>query len=518
MSRAANARSEGPSPDRRPPSRPVPLETLLALGLCAAVLVASLAFLRNSRALSRTMAELQSVRPPATSARQERNLASADSRPALVVLISLDTLRPDRLDLYGYARDTAPNLRALGEESAVFTTVAAQSSQTLTSHKSLFTGKYPATLMLEQTGADLLTLAQIEAPRDYLVDVFSSVRGTLAAGFLERGYRTGAFTDGAWMSRETGFDPGFEVFDASGGGLEAILPRALSWLDSLRDDPAFLFLHTYDIHCPYPCREPFNSLFCTDHSQHIPLEDSCGKGDLYGRELSPADLRAISDHYDGGIRSADDHLGLFFEELRARGLYDRALIAVTSDHGESLGERGPIGHGGLHLEELFVPLILKFPASWGLSSTRIGEPAELVDLLPTLFALSGANAPHDLDGRSLLPILLRGVRGKDYLVAQTTFEEAPEFSSNPTKRSLLKPGRWQIIQDARNSSAEFFSLERDPHGLVRVEIRGPEFPPFLDILLEKGRSAARPALRTSEPAHFSAELERELAELGYAGR
>ncbi len=514
MSRASQTQGAASPAPRRPPALPA-LETVLALSLCIVVVFASVAFLGTSRALSRTILELHPDLPASPLSNQERFL-QATSCPPLVILVSLDTLRADRLDLYGYERETAPELRALGEAGAVFTTVVAQSSQTLTSYKSLFTGKYPSTLMLEQTGADLLTLAAIESPRDYLVSAFSAVRGLLASSLAERGYRTAAFTDGAWMGKETGFDHGFEVFDASGGGLEAILPRALAWLQGSAAATSFLFVHAYDIHCPYPCREPYNSAFCADHGAHVSLEGRCGKGDLYGTNLTAADLQAISAHYDGGIRSADEHLGRFFGELRTLGLFDRALIVVTSDHGESLGERGVIGHGGLHLEELRVPLIMKFPAGWQFSPARVSEPAELVDLLPTLLGLCGARAPRDLDGRSLLPILFRGVRGKQYLLSQTSFEEAPEISSNPTLRSLLKPGRWQLVHDPSRARATFYALGHDPRGLTGVEVRGPEIPPCLDLLLERRREEPHPS-RENEPVRFSPELERELLQLGYGG-
>ncbi len=492
------------------------LESLLALSLCTVVLLASVAFLRRSSELSRALTELQgdSLRPQLAQPRSG-TIAASQPRPDLVLLISLDTLRADHLDLYGYERETAPNLRALGEQGAVFLTVAAQSAQTLTSHKSIFTGKYPATLMLEETGADLLDLSGLEDARTYLVDTFKSVRGTLATAFAERGFRTAAFTDGAWMSREAGFETGFEVFDDAGGGLSASVPRALAWLENHAAQPALLFLHAYDVHCPYVSPEPFDSTFCADHSAHLPLADKCGKGALHGQELGAADLAALVDHYDGGIRAADHQLGLFFEALRARGLYERALIVVTSDHGESLGERGLVGHGGLHQEQLLVPLILKLPASWNPVPIRIEEPAEMVDLLPTLLALCGLPAQPGLDGRSLLPTLFRGVRGRGYLVAQTTFEEGPELRSSPAKRTLLRPGRWQVIHDVERSEASFFALEHDPEGLLAHPIGADEYGPLLDLLLERGRTETRATLRPAPPAAFSAELEHELDQLGY---
>jgi len=227
-------------------------------------------------------------------------------------------------------------------------------------------------------------------------------------------------------------------------------------------------------------------------------------------------VAAVRDHYDAGILSADALLGEFLDGLRARGLYERALIVVTSDHGESLGERGLYGHGGLTLEQLLVPLIVKPPQSWELAPRAIDEPVELVDLYPTLCALAGLPVPGDLDGRSLLPTLARGVPGRDYLVAQTTFEEAPQFATNPAKRTLLRPGRWQVIQDAASGTAHFYALEHDPQGLLPLAVKTEEFAPLLDILLER-RTPRRTSLRSRTPLTFGAELELELEALGYGG-
>jgi len=515
MFRANRARGEGfPASQEVSQTTSISVESLLALSLCAIVILASMAFLRRSSDYSRVLVELQLDTLPSRprKPRAQGALTVTESQPDLVILVSLDALRADHLGPYGYARETAPRLRRLGEEGVVFRTVCAQSSQTLTSHKSMFTGKYPATLMLEETGADLLELSSLADPGAYLSATFSGVEGRLAAGFRAHGFRTAGFTDGSWTGRKAGFEPGFGVFDDTGGGLAAVLTRTLAWLESNAASPAFVFVHARDLACPYAAPEAFERAFCSDHAGHAPLGVRCGtRAPL---ELSSADLSTLSDHYDAAVLSADDQLGRFFDELRARGLYERALIAVTSAHGESLGERGIVGHGGLYLEQLLVPLVLKFPQAWNLQPTTIAESVELVDLLPTLFALCAIPIEKDMDGRSLLPIL-RGVRGRDYLVAQSSFEEAPELFSSPVKRTLLRPGRWQVIQDSAHAQASFFALDEDPRALSARPIAAEEFSALLDVLLGRARPDARAALRTPAAARFGAELEHELEQLGY---
>jgi arylsulfatase A-like enzyme len=516
MLRASRARGERPAS----PSGgwfPGSLESALALSLALTVVLASTAFLERSSRLSRVLAELRDENRRDLGSTRRDYSPGGPPAAELVVLISLDTLRADHLAAYGYGRETAPILTALASEGVLFRTVCAQASQTLVSHKSLLTGKYPSTLMREETGADLVDLVGLEGDRQsYLVDTFSAVRPTLAEIFRSGGFATCALTDGAWMGRATGFDGGFTTFDDSGGGLEALVPRAAAWLAGLEGARGFLFLHAYDVHCPYPTREPYDSAFCRDHAAHLDLSGKCGKGELHALTLSAEDRAALVDHYDGGIASADAWLGVLFEALRAAGLYERALIVVTSDHGESLGERGVYGHGGLYPEQLLVPLIVKPPEAWKLAPREVSEPIELVDLHPTLLALVHLARPDDLDGRSLVPTLFRGVRGKDYLAAQTTFEEAPEFRSSPAKRALLRPGRWQILDDAERGTAEFFALEHDPLALAPIALGPDELSPLLDLLLEHRPGRRAPRSRAATPV-FQPELLRELEALGYGG-
>ena len=513
MFRANRARGEGaPTARQESTATSTSLESLLALGLCAVVVLASMAFLRRSSDYSRVLVELQLDSLNATARRTRApGFLVAPPRPELVILFALDSLRADHLDLYGYERETAPRLRRLGEEGIVFRTVCAQASQALTAHKSLLTGKYPTTLMFEETGADPHELARLPDPGAYLVNTFSRVEGRLAAAFREHGFRTGAFTDGAWTNRAAGFAHGFEQFDDSGGGLAAILPRALAWLGSEAADPTFLLVQAGDLACPYPARPAFARAFCIDHEGHAPLAERCNAS----APLATADLVALRDHYDAALLDLDDRLDRFLGELRVRGLYERALIVVTAGHGESLGERGVVGHGGLFLEQLLVPLIVKCPQDWNLRPATITESAELVDLMPTLFALCGIPAAKDLDGRSLLPVL-RGVRGRDHLVAQSAFAEGPGLRSSAIQRTLLRPGRWQVLQDGARSPALFFALDEDPQGLDGLPIAAEEVPELLDVLLG-GRGEARVALRPPAPVRVGAELARALTQLGYGG-
>lgn len=393
---------------------------------------------------------------------------------------------------------------------------AAQASQTLISHKSLFSGKNPLRLIRESTRADLEDLTALEDPSQYLLEALREPDGSLVTALSDQGYATTAFTDGGWMSREMGFDEGFDAFNDEAGEFVAIVPRVTTWLQRNATKPFFLLVHSYDIHCPYPCREPYNSEFCPDHAAHVPLDGLCGKPGLMGMSLRPIDLRGISDHYDGGIASADAYVADIFAELRRLQLYDEALIIVTSDHGESLGEHDQIGHGGLYLEQLLVPLIIKLPASWAVPPQRIPDPVALVDVLPTILSACGVALPADLDGHSLLPLIWGRGAGRRHLVAQMTYREGRQGITNLAKRAVLDPGRWLLIHDASTRGIELFDLMADPKGLTAaVDPPAGIRDELLAVLAAHDLGRSEDAAEAPQPHQVDEKLEEQLKALGY---
>ena len=447
--------------------------------------------------------------------------------PSFVLVISLDTLRADHLPCYGYERDTAPTISALARESVVFEQAFSQSAQTLTSHKSLFASKYPLTLVAQETNADLETLATLETPLEFTVDCFGTMRETLVSALHEAGYTTAAFTDGGYVHEKVGFGEGYDLFNDDAGGFAQVLTRAGEWLNG-HDlaEPTFLFVHGYDIHCPYWSREPFNTRYLEGVSSELPFEHTCGKGTFMEVELSDEDVAAINAHYDGGIASVDDYLAKLFDHLRELGVYDEALIVILSDHGESLGEHGQVGHGGLYLEQLHVPLILKLPASWDVQPARLAEPVELVDVMPTILECCDVPVPEDgLDGRSLLSILFRGGEGRRYVVAQTTFQEGRRppggptvYQSSASKRSLLEPGRWHLVHDPRGGAVELFELGMDPGGTEDLAPLGPDMlPDLLEVLEGYDRGDPGAGFRPPETLDLPEEVRERLRDIGYGG-
>jgi hypothetical protein len=305
-----------------------------------------------------------------------------------VLVISLDTLRADRLGCYGHGRDTSPFLDSLAARGVLFEQLIAQYPSTLTSHMSIFTGLYP------QEHAVFPPDGKLAAAIPTLPEVFQRA-----------GYRTAGFTESGLMRGSHGFARGFDVFDDSSENrfddLERTLERGLGFLRSLRATKRyFLFLHTYAIHTPYDPPPPYDTLYWS--GEPPPAFSPTGRNFLrlnsHKLTIEPAAVEYFLALYDGSIRYVDDHLERFFRELDALGLADDLTVVLTSDHGEEFLEHGQLAHAQVYRETVHVPLIVVHP---GLpAARRVARLVETVDLAPTVIELAGL-APPEMSGRSL---------------------------------------------------------------------------------------------------------------------
>jgi arylsulfatase A-like enzyme/Tfp pilus assembly protein PilF len=292
-----------------------------------------------------------------------------------VLLVSIDTLRADALGCYGRKGAETPWIDRLAREGVRFEAAHAHNVVTLPSHANLLSGRYPL----------------VHGVRDNTGFRFPEGQATLATLLKAQGWRTGAFVSAFPLDSRFGLDRGFEVYDDRLGGTETttafLVPErngtetvraALRWLESVRGQRSFAFVHIYEPHFPYDPPAPFASRF--------------------GREP-----------YHGEVAAADAALEPLMAPLFEAGSRARTLVVLTSDHGEGLGDHGEETHGIFAYEAtLHVPLILYAP---GLFSPKVvGTPVRHIDVLPTVLDALGLGIPPDLLGRSLLP-LIAGRRG-----------------------------------------------------------------------------------------------------------
>ncbi|MES1210946.1 MAG: sulfatase, partial [Acidobacteriota bacterium] len=251
------------------------------------------------------------------------------AKGAPILLISIDTLRSDRLPVYGYAKGSTPALDAFAKDAIVFERAYSHYPLTLPSHVSILTGQLPP----EHKVRDNAGYPFEAAKHPYLPRLLKEI-----------GYDTGAAVSAFVLRGQTGLSEGFDAYDGSlapkpGETLDLVqrsghdtLQAALPWLRGRAGKPFFHFLHLYEPHAPYTAPEPFASRF--------------------------------PDPYDAEVAAADQVLGDLFAELKKLEIYDRAVIVVLSDHGEGLGEHGEAQHGiFLYRETLQVPLLVKLPKS-----------------------------------------------------------------------------------------------------------------------------------------------------------
>ena len=296
--------------------------------------------------------------------------AAVTRDPGLSVLVvSVDTLRADALGCYGRSDARTPWIDRIAADGVRFETARAHNVVTLPSHANLLSGQYPLR----------------HGVRDNTGFRFPAERATLATILREKGWRTGAFVSAFPLDSRFGLDRGFEVYDDRLGGTDTsafAMPErpgtetvraALRWIDSVRGQRWLAFVHLYEPHFPY---EP-----------PAALASSLG--------AAP---------YQGEVAAADAALAPLLEPLLAAAGTGRMLVVFTSDHGESLGEHGEVTHGIFAYEAtLRVPLLLRAPGL--LPAEVVRTPVRHVDVLPTVLDLLGLEAPHDLPGRSLLPLV-----------------------------------------------------------------------------------------------------------------
>ncbi len=441
----------------------------------------------------------------------------AERRPNLV-LVTLDTTRPDHLGPYGYAGASTPNLDAFAERAELYERAYSTSSWTLPSHASLLTGLLP-----RQHGAQTAA-GRPDAVLSYGVRPLAEEFTTLAERLAAAGYRTGAVVGGPALRRELGLAQGFELYDDSLSGLEEytgkraqrVASRAIAWLREVGDEPYFLFVNFFDPHAPYRPPAPFD--------RGLPeIEDSglgpallaqleAGAAPRRPGELEPPSreaLAAMRAGYDAEIAYMDRHLGRLLDAILSGPAGDSSWIAITSDHGESFGEHYFVSHGAhLYEDNVWVPLLIRRPGD-ARAGRRIEEPVQNLALFALL--LNAARAPGSGDGALRLQTpdlgILTEVRRSDLNVRLL----GPILDRD--LRALLVPPH-KLIQSS-DGAVELYDLEADPEELSGLATRAPERVAQLREQLE-AVEAAHPALfDPGERARLSDETRDALRALGY---
>lgn len=467
-----------------------------------------------------------------------------------VILIVLDTTRADHLSVYGYSRSTTPELEAFAKDAMVFERATSTSSWTLPAHASLFTGLLPlahGAMRLPGLDEDSESLSEqdIHRPAYPLGDQFE----TLAEWFAGAGYRTGAvvanyaYMDPAFRVSQ-GFDDYFAVRSTP------IEPRILKvihrryplpeiarhwqvyrdasqindlaqrWLESQETNRFFLFLNYMEAHLPWGPHQPGLRYETFAAEPELPERPD-------GTPAPDAKFKRRVDLYDSNIASMDAELGKLFQRLRDMELFDRSLIVITADHGESFGENAFDGHGkSLNEAEIRIPLLIKYPNSEHVGRDR--RRVHLVDVPPTITAILGQDFTERIDGR---PVQLSSpgdsTSSGDGLPADGEGDPNPsvlaELYTDPREpadvfhgyRAAIYEGRYKLVVRSDGSTQLF--AERD--GLERPMETPEELQAWVEaqtayvldrrVILEKAAKARQSDLE------LDPEVAAGLEALGY---
>ena len=410
----------------------------------------------------------------------------------LLLLISLDACRPDHLSACGYGRDTSPFLGELAARGTRFANAFCNTHGTTPSHATMLSSLYQESHRIEYRAAEGENKQEAAPTRVVLLPEVLKANGFITLGV----------TDGGQMARAYGFDRGFVEFDDAGGGIEGGTGKLLDMVrrNQGSGDPIFAFLHSYSVHSPYLPPERYRTMFGTfPHAIQPTSEALFAVANTAWRDLKPGDLDFLKAQYDGGIRFADDTLRRFFDALKAAGFLDRAVVAVTADHGEELGEHGGLLHRNHLYEELLrVPLILAGP---GVPAGKVEEKlAGLVDLTPTLLALAGIEPKVRMEGSDLLAPAFRG----DTLFAQYG-----------NLRYALRTKQWKYILTTKPEGEELYDLKADPGEKTNLATKEPDKARRYRKALEEWRKS-RPDLGAPiSKITMTPEHEKQLRALGY---
>jgi arylsulfatase A-like enzyme len=290
-----------------------------------------------------------------------------------ILIVSFDALRADALGLYGYERDTSPNLDAFAERALVFDHAYAASNTTPTSFASAFTGQYAYKVFI---GWQVLPAT------------------TLAGVLQEAGYTTFGLFNNIQLAAERNFGQGFDDFTTVSTVDEKVLEQAKALLDAHGDKRFFGWIHFIAPHTPYKYRE-MSAHLAEPREEGRFAKTTGGKFEVE----TPEELSRVRDLYDGQVYFGDYLFGELMDHLESLGLAESTFVIVTSDHGEEFMEHGQLQHNALYEEVIHIPMILRHP------EMQVGGRTDVryvgVDLMPTVIALAGLEPPTGIDGMDL---------------------------------------------------------------------------------------------------------------------
>lgn len=432
-------------------------------------------------------------RPRAQAAAEAPAAKPAAGRPNIIIYL-VDTLRADHLGCYGSGKPLSPNIDVFAQEATLFEDAIAQAPWTLPSVTSILTGLGPLAHGVQK-----------------LHDRLSDAAVTLPELLRPAGYRTAAFSTNWHIREETGLAQGFDDFfffpeDAQS---DEVTRRVVRWLDANQArSPFFLYVHSIDPHAPYTPPADLRKRFAPAVRLEAGYEyDLKRVYEAKGRERAEliAELRPL---YDAEVASNDRSFGALMDALRARGLYDDALILFVADHGEEFDDHGELGHGhNFFRETLSVPLIVKGPRQT--RGERVSHIAQHLDLMPTLLAAAGVRPPDGLPGTDLFRLTRSGDERRKAISHLSSRDRREGICVTQTGWKLVQP-----LNREMGPAPELYDRIRDPGERSNRMADDPVRGGFLLSLIRGEMLRSRQGLK-AETIQIEGEARKALEALGY---
>lgn len=449
-----------------------------------------------------------------------------DERRAHVVLVLIDTLRADRLGVYGAEGEASPHIDALAAECVVFEAASAPAPWTLPSVVSLMTSTFLPEHRVARDGNRIAA----DVP-------------TLASRLRNAGYATHSVFGNPYAGPLSGLDRGFDSHELAPGPVDVRVLEA--WLATDPPAPFFLYLHNTVPHDPYdpgpvhlaPFGEVSPEVQAEIHELQKEFRMLSRRNNLRRRvpdtvDNSPAQTASmqrldelkteIEALYAGDVHRVDEEIGAIVRVLKERGMWEDTLFVLLSDHGEELGDHGGWEHDQSVYEELVhVPLLVHLPGG-AFAGTRVTEPVSLVDVAPTVLEAVGASSEAGFRGRSLLPLVRGEGAGEGARVTAYRYNVkklyTPWQAARGDENVVVRDGRWKAIWNVELDTLELYDLERDPDERDDRSAAEPELAERLRAFADEERGEllrAGEALLVEEPAELSPEARAQLRALGY---
>ena len=419
-----------------------------------------------------------------------------------ILLVTIDTLRADRLGAYGYERARTPNLDELAQNGVVFRQAIAPAVITGPSHVSILTGVAPerhgVTGNIRKLSEDVPTLTDLLRRHGYITAAFPSSWTTdehatgLASRFHHYNDRLSDLPylpDSAYsigllrvLRRVASSVLALDFAPPDRSADRAVGP-ATAWLERNAGTPFFVWVHLFDPHLPYEAPDGFLEPRAREYRGSVTGEwFSLSEAERAGIVKSVGDVQHMSDLYDAEVAFTDAQFGRLLEAAKGAAPRGRLLVVATADHGESFGEHGLFWHRDLYDATLRVPLIIAAPQE-ALESFAAGKEVEtqvrLVDIMPTILDLAGLSSDDTLDGRSLSGMMVDEILPDEAVAFATIYDETVE--AKVPSAIAVRSNEWKLIRrgyrpnercEEQHDTIELYNLLRDPNehkNLIDVE-------------------------------------------------